>query len=93
MGIMLPDNLIVFGVGCLQILSFEQVLMRSLKTSGGLRRGRGMTELQHIIWLLSYSINARVNLASCSLQVSNTKEVLKQELQRCVNSGRVSSFT
>ena len=27
--------------------------MRSLKTSGGLTRGRGMTEQQRVIWLLS----------------------------------------
>lgn len=34
-------------------LIIEQVLMRSLKTSGGLTRGRGMTEQQRLIWLLS----------------------------------------
>ena len=30
----------------------EQVLMQSLKTSGGLTRGRGMTEQQRLQWLL-----------------------------------------
>ena len=34
-------------------LVIEQVLMRSLKTSSGLTRGRGMTERQRVIWLLS----------------------------------------
>lgn len=34
-------------------LVIEQVLMRSLKTSGGLTRGRGMTERQRLTWLLS----------------------------------------
>ena len=34
-------------------LVIEQVLMRSLKTSGGLTRGRGFTEQQRLIWLLS----------------------------------------
>ena len=44
-------------------LVIEQVLMRSLKTSGGLTRGRGMTELQQIIWLLSTPACAEVNLS------------------------------
>ena len=34
----------------------EQVLMRSMKTSGGLTRGRGMTEQQRLIWLLSMPV-------------------------------------
>ena len=34
-------------------LVIEQVLMRSIKTSGGLTRGRGMTERQRLTWLLS----------------------------------------
>ncbi len=33
-------------------LIIEQVLMRSLKTNGGLTRGRGMAEQQHVTWLL-----------------------------------------
>ena len=34
-------------------LIIEQVLMRSLKTTGGLTRGSGMTEQQRVTWLLS----------------------------------------
>ena len=34
-------------------LIIEQVLIRSLKTIGGMTRGRGMTELQRAVWLLS----------------------------------------
>ena len=37
--------------------------MRSLKTSGGLTRGPGMTEQQRAIWLLSMSVCAEVNRA------------------------------
>lgn len=44
-------------------LTIEQVLMRSMKTSGGLTRGRGMTEQQHLIWLLSMPACAEVNNA------------------------------
>jgi hypothetical protein len=42
-------------------LIIEQVLMRSMKTSGGLRRGRGMTEQQRITWLLVMPACAEVN--------------------------------
>ena len=34
-------------------LAIEQALMHTLKTTGGLTRGRGMTEKQKSIWLLS----------------------------------------
>ena len=44
-------------------LIIEQVLMRSLKTSGGLTRGRGMTEQQRLTWLLSMPACAEVNRA------------------------------
>ena len=37
--------------------------MRSLKTSGGLTRGRGMTERQRVIWLLSMPACAEMNRA------------------------------
>jgi len=39
-------------VGLSTDLMIEQVLMRNVKTSGGLTRGRGMTEQQRLIWLL-----------------------------------------
>ena len=44
-------------------LVIEQVLMRSMKTSGGLTRGRGMTEQQRVIWLLSMPACVEVNKA------------------------------
>lgn len=44
-------------------LIIEQVLMRSLKTSGGLTRGRGFTEVQRLVWLLSMPACAKVNQA------------------------------
>ena len=42
-------------------LVIEQVLMRSLKTSGGLTRGGGMTERQQVIWLLFMLACAEIN--------------------------------
>ena len=47
----------------LQYLVIEQVLMRSLKTTGGLTRGRGMTEIQRLVWLLSITVCSEMNLA------------------------------
>lgn len=48
-------------------LVIEQELMRSLKTSGGLTRGRGMTERQRVIWLLSMLACAEMNRAMLEL--------------------------
>ena len=42
-------------------LIIEQVLMRSMKTSGGLGRGRGMTEQQRTIWTLAMPKCAEIN--------------------------------
>ena len=39
----------------------ESVLMRSLKTSGGLTSGRGMSEPQRAIWTLSMPACASIN--------------------------------
>ena len=39
----------------------EQVLMRSIKTHGGLTRGNGMTENQRLVWVLSMSVCASIN--------------------------------
>jgi hypothetical protein len=44
-------------------LIIEQVLMRSIKTSGGLTRGRGMNENQLAVWLLSMPECAEMNNA------------------------------
>ncbi len=42
-------------------LIIEQVLMRNVKTSGGLTRGSGMSETQRNVWLLSMPCRAEVN--------------------------------
>ena len=44
-------------------LVIEQCLMRSLKSTGGLTRGSGMTERQRLTWLLSMPACAETNLA------------------------------
>lgn len=52
-----------FWAGLSTDLVIEQVLMRSLKTSGGLTRGRGMTETQRLVWVMSSPVCAEVNNA------------------------------
>jgi hypothetical protein len=42
-----------FWAGLSTDLMIEQMLMRSVKSSGGLTRGRGMSESQRALWLLS----------------------------------------
>ena len=50
-----------FWAGLAPDLVIERVLMRSLKTDGGLTRGKGMTELQRNIWTMSMPVLASVN--------------------------------
>lgn len=44
-------------------LTIEQVLMRSAKTHGGLTRGKGMSETQRAVWVLSMPACSNVNQA------------------------------
>ena len=45
------------------LLIIEQVLMRSLKTTGGLTRSNGMTEQKRVTWLLSTPASAQASYA------------------------------
>ena len=44
-------------------LVIEQVLMRSVKSQGEVTSGRGMNEIQRLLWLLSMPACAQVNVA------------------------------
>ena len=50
-----------YWAGLSSDLIIEQVLMRSLKTNGGLTRGRGMSESERLVWLLSMPACAEIN--------------------------------
>ena len=56
-----------YWAGLLQDLVIEQVLMRSLKTSGGLTRGTGFGERQRLVWLLSMPACAEISSAMPTL--------------------------
>ena len=47
------------GISVDQVI--KQCLMRSVKTTGGLTRGRGFSEIQHLLWVLSMPVRAEVN--------------------------------
>ena len=51
----------MFWAGLSTDLIIEQVLMRSIKTHGGLTRGKGMTENQRLVWVLSMPVCASIN--------------------------------
>ena len=61
-------------------LVIEQVLMRSVKSTGGMTCGRGMSELQRTLWLLSMPACAEMNAAmQCLTCVDfNTSEQHKE---------------
>ena len=50
-----------FWAGISSDLAIEQLLMRSVKSAGGLTRGRGMEESQRTQWLLSMPACAKMN--------------------------------
>ena len=53
-----PDR---FWAGLSSDLVIEQTLMCSVKTTGGPTRGRGITKIQRLVWLLSMRFTAEVN--------------------------------
>ena len=42
-----------YRMGLSSDVIIEQVLMRGIKTTGGLTEGRGMMETQRLVWILS----------------------------------------
>ena len=57
----------------------EQVFMRSLKTSGGLTRGKGFEEYQRTLWLLSSPVYGEVSALMKALQCLNEPENTKHK--------------
>ena len=51
----------MFWAGLSTDLIFEQVLMRHIKTDGGLTKGKGMTEKKCLVWVLSMPVCASIN--------------------------------
>lgn len=66
-----------FWAGLSTDLMIEQVLMRSVKTSGGLTRGKGFSETQRLVWLMSIPACAEVNDAMQTLTGVRYSHVLQ----------------
>ena len=77
-----------FWSGLSTDLIIEQVLMRSVKTSGGLTRGKGINEHRRLVWLLSMPICAETNRVMQSLSGvdfnsgEQNKDICKARMQR-----------
>ena len=56
-----------FWAGLSTDLIIEQVLIRSVKTTGGLTRERGMSETQRLVWLMSMPACADINTFNAEL--------------------------
>lgn len=52
-------------------LVIEQVLMRGMKSTGGLTRGKGMSETQRLVWVLSNPTTSNINSAMQELTMVN----------------------
>jgi len=63
-------------------LVIEQVLMRSLKTTGGLTRGRGMTEGQRLKWILAMPACAQINQSMQQLSGEQNKDMTQARKTR-----------
>lgn len=74
-----------FWAGLSTDLVIEQVLMRGLKTTGGLTRGRGLTESQQLIWVMSTPACANIILAMQQLTGVN---YLSSEQHKDVTNAR-----
>lgn len=77
-----------FWGGLYTDLIIEQVLMRSVKTSGGLTIGKGINKHQRLVWLLSLPICAETNRVMQSLSGvdlnsgEQNKDICKARMQR-----------
>lgn len=75
-----------YQAGLSSDLVIEQTLMRTVKTTGGLTKGHGMTELQRIQWLLSMPACSTVNAAMQKLTEADCNQ---RPSTRCYSSQTV----
>ena len=73
-----------YWAGLSMDLIIEQVLMRSLKTSGGLTRGRGFTDVQRLVWLLS--IPACTDINQCMQELTGVNSDSSEQHKECSQS-------
>lgn len=71
-------------------LTIEQTLMKSIKSTGGLTRGRGMDETQRALWVMSMPVCAEMNEALTVLtdDISSTNDHKELGRNRCVRDNQ-----
>ena len=75
-----------YWAGLCTDLVIEQVMMRSIKSRGGLTRGRGMTETVHLQWIYSMHKCARVHdamTAITNLKHNTSDQHVELGISRC----------
>ena len=75
-----------YWAGLWSDLTIEQTLMRSIKTRGGLTRGRGMNEDVRHLWVLSLSDSAIIHQAMTDvfgLTVKSSEQHVEMGMTRC----------
>ncbi|XP_069109699.1 uncharacterized protein [Argopecten irradians] len=75
-----------FWAGLSTDLVIEQALMRSIKSVGGLTRGRGMSEQQRAVWLLSMPACADINQAM--QDATEVNYITNEQHKECSKSRR-----
>ena len=73
-----------YWAGISSDLTNEQVLMRSLKTNGGLTRGKGFAESQRAIWILPMPVMAEIN--SSMQEFTNVDYYTSEQHKECTHS-------
>ena len=77
-----------YWAGLSSDLIIEQVLMRSMKSSGGLTRGRGLTEAQRLLWTMAMPACAEINegfqeLTGVKYNTSEQHKSISKSMQNC----------
>ena len=84
-----------FWAGLSLDLAIEQILMRSVKTTGGLTRGRGMSEIQRLVWLFSRPTCLEINNTMqkfCSVSYSTSdqhKEATRTRVEKDLKDTKI----
>ena len=80
----------MFWAGLSTDVIIEQVLMRSIKTHGGLTRGKEMTENQRLVRVLSMPVCASINETLQNLAVSHMKPVTSTRMYQQLDKREMS---
>ena len=73
-------------------MTIEQVLMRSMKTSGGLTRGRGLTDSVLSRWILAICPDVQLLQQVLKILAVSLLNNRQNNTSNCVNQGKRVTF-